>query len=449
MDDTPTIPAKLLEGAGLEPGERALLTTPASHLTDDQRLAAQALRARLAAAAQQFDAAELGRRRRAQRAARHTAMRVAVDLAIDDELTPALAAAFLELARKIAKAFKRGDPPQYDRAVGLLALDAEVSERTVHTMRRIGVRRGWFTVEARPREQLADGTWRQDPSIYRPAPVLWRAISFVLCGSYTGLQDFAETRDSELKTLTPQREHRTHYVKNGDGALRAASRTPAPSSDHAAAGDNEPFPADDSASSICSEASKGCSRQFTPQGVEPVALRQSLVRALAALSGESVAVHAGQEELLAAVDALRRLHDAESVDDDLWDRAVRARGLWAGLAYLFVLSKRFGSRKSVERPASLFSWAAFIAPKRLEDPLGQLEISFEATIERAAPAAEAARFRDALTWFEALPTDRRRVIQSRFERGRDGRTRPFATWLRAAYRKSNQPTVSDTSTKGI
>ena len=94
---------------------------------------------------------------------------------------------------------------------------------------------------------------------------------------------------------------------------------------------------------------------------------------------------------------------------------------------------------------SLFSWAAFVAPKRLEDPLGQLEISFEATIERAASAAEAARFRDALAWFEALPTDRRRDLQSRFERGRDGRMRPFATWLRAAYRKSNQPPVSDTS----
>ena len=426
------IPPHLL--ATLEPGDRALFEERTDHLTSDQAFRRQELAAQIN---RTYEIASESREARdsriiAERRARDIPARIASDLNLRAELKDAPAAAFYELARKIAKAIRAGKPALYDRSLKCLADDADCSLRSAQTMRAIGKKRGWFHVEQQPRRQNDEGKWRQEPSIYRPAPILWKAISFILTGTYTGVQNFAQTWDINIsQSNIPHSDTSARKVKKGAGAYRDAYRVPAPTNLPRNHRDIAPYAQTSVPPKGCSGTSKTNCQNSTPQNVDPMALRQSLAASLTALTKIETSPTADAAELIAKADALRCIH-APDITDANWNRAISHRGLWAALALAFTLTKQFSARAKVKTPAGCFNWCTWTAPRTLEDPLAAIEHTLAFHKTTAAEAISRHALQSAVSWLEELPAERKAALEARFAPTPRGR-RPFAIWVKVAH----------------
>jgi hypothetical protein len=353
--------------------DRALIDADPATLTDSQLARREKLLEQLGESR-----ADIERRRVARRDGNRLATRLAGHLGIHHLLTPAPARAWFELIRKFAKDHAAGREPVYDQPRECLAGDAGISATAFDTMRRIAVKRGWIIATVQ-RVQAANGHWRQEPTLYQPGPLAWKAIALLMRTdreraeappSPTGSQKIKRTVVSNyIYPSLPRSVTASGPKKSGDAARRRC----APKASGKTAGSLASAPP---AASSHAGSTTGKTRppggtlptngpRCPPQIADTEALRAILQDALAAEEAAPPAP-ATDAALIEACDRLR-LERCPEISDSDWSRAVRARGLWAAISVLVVLAKQ----ARIRSPGGTFAWWCWHAVSSIDDPAGQ------------------------------------------------------------------------------
>lgn len=359
----------------LSVGERALFQVPVDHLTDAQRINRERILSTFGVTPQRprirvADPREIARIQKARQEA-NNAVRLSIDLGISAYLTKAPARAFYELARKFAKQHRKGQEPVFDAPRACLATDAKISLSSVATMRRIAIEKGWLTVEVQPCAKNPEtDKLEQQPSIYRPGPLMWKAIFHMsktkAYSSSLSVQKVKQTGEYLYKPSSTSTES-TQVELSGRVSYRSASGSPETRCHVSKSEASRPNKRQRATTNkkVCLGGSEYGQPEtdYTPPGAGIDDLIELSFAGLSSLSETSKPKYATQSEIIKQAEFLRPIL-APELTDAVWKRALDSRGLYAVTVFAaLAINQRSRTNKPIRSPAGWFQKMVWQAPK--------------------------------------------------------------------------------------